>query len=577
MRVVHLELPRIFTLSVKDYMTDAAAALQCAGHAYEQYDINPNFWKWLLGLSTPHSPRDLFEPLLRAGEGEDLWKVLAETRAHLNDISRLYGMHVALTGIHLPREVINSSYAMCTLVADNYGIGLFSNFFQHLDEKLHLRNADLISLGLESPEGVFWALQLAAWLRAADSTAHICITRHAWENFTLLHHIDDLAKNPWFFGIIQSVILYQEEIPETLLQLVKVLEGCDKAGLQNIAIKQEDGVKILHPPAEKRTELRKANTGYAIPPRYFEAMDVPAEHLVYCMAMVRNKCFYKKCTFCVQIAKHISDHAYAEGADVVRALDAFAELQRHGIQMVNFMDEAMRPVDIREFCAGILARGIKTRWVGRMIAAAHPDRDLLARMKEAGCVEILFGLETFDPALGADMGKISRLHENAVETETMIESFLDAGLFLILSMIYEFPTERPEARHQTLASMKRLQAKSRRFAMIFNRFHLLHLSKMYQNPAAYNIARIEPRLPENDLQYHFDYEPAAAHPRACDDELREMHRLSLAIPEDHYAAILQQHGKDLLDMAYFLDYVSIGFRHRARKDATLLAELFERA
>jgi hypothetical protein len=576
MRVVHVELPRTFTLSVKEYMTEAAALLSAAGHGFEQHDINPNFWKWVLGLSTPRSPRDLFEPLINVEANEGIWPLLAELRGHLNDVTRHYGMPLDLDGIRLPREVLNSSYAMCTLVADNFGIGLFANFFQHMEEKLRLRDAGLISLGLESPEGVFWALQLAAWLRAAGSEAHICIARHAWENFTLLHHIEDLAKNPWFFGVISSVILHQEDLPETLAELAQVVCGGDCATLRNIAAKRAERVELIPPAAEKRIELRTARRGYAVPAEYFHAMDVPAEHLVYSMAMVRNKCFYKKCTFCVQIAKHIADHAYAEGPEVERALDACAALEGHGVGMVNFMDEAMRPVDIRGFCAGIAARGLKTRWVGRMIAAAHPDRALLAAMKEAGCVEILFGLETFDPALAKDLGKISRLHEDAGETEKMIESFLEAGLFLILSMIYEFPTERPEARRRTLESMKRLQGKSDRFAMIFNRFHLMHRSKIYENPAGFNIGAIEPRVAENDLQYLFNYTQAEGLPQAGGDELREMHRMSLGVPEEIYPGALERHGRELLDLAYFLDYVSIGFRYRAQRNATLIADLFAR-
>ena len=84
---------------------------------------------------------------------------------------------------------------------------------------------------------------------------------------------------------------------------------------------------------------------------------------------------------------------------------------------------------------------MRIHWVGRMIAAANPSVDLLHTMKEAGCIEVLFGLETFDHDVAADMGKVSRSHHDAGVTSAMIERFLDAGLFLILSMIYEFPTE----------------------------------------------------------------------------------------------------------------------------------------
>ncbi len=71
MKIVHMEMPRIFTLSVKEYMTDVAAALAGAGHVYEQFDINPNFWKWVLGLSTPRSPGDLFFPVVNLRREEN--------------------------------------------------------------------------------------------------------------------------------------------------------------------------------------------------------------------------------------------------------------------------------------------------------------------------------------------------------------------------------------------------------------------------------------------------------------------------------------------------------------------------
>ncbi len=165
-----------------------------------------------------------------------------------------------------------------------------------------------------------------------------------------------------------------------------------------------------------------------------------------------------------------------------------------------------------------------------MIAAANPNREILRLMKEAGCTEILFGLETFDPRLSADMGKVSKSHDNAAETAAMVESFLEAGLFVILSMIYEFPTERGESRRATLSSIEALAKKSNRFAMIFNRFHLLHESAIYKSPEQFNIQRVEARLPENDLQYHFQYACAEDLGGACAQELAMLARLRLGLP-----------------------------------------------
>jgi hypothetical protein len=575
MKIVHVELPRFFTLSVKEYMTETASALQSGGHEFAQYDINPNFWRWLMALSTPHSPGDCFEAIVAAGSSQKLWPAMAELQAHFRDIGRLYGVPVNLQGLGLSRAVVESSYAMCSLVADNFGCALFANFFSHVDERLGLRQADVVTLGLDNPEGVFWALQLASWLRTAGSSAHIGIARHSWENYSLLHHIDDLAKNAWFFSVIDSVILYQEEIAQTMRSLVAVLDGSAPAeDLHNIAIKTGDAVRVIAPRPADRTAVRIADGGYRIPHEYFTSMCVPLEDIVYCMSMVRNKCFYKKCSFCVQVAKHISDNAYSEAADVKRSLDACQELLRHGVGMVNFMDEAMRPVDLRDFCAGLQERQLRIHWVGRMIAAANPSVDLLHTMKEAGCIEVLFGLETFDHDVAADMGKVSRSHHDAGVTSAMIERFLDAGLFLILSMIYEFPTETNEARQRTLNNMDELFSRTGRVATIFNRFHLFHKSRMYQDPAAFNIKTIQSRLPENDLQYYFDYDCERPHPPATAAELATMHRLTLGLREDRYAALLNRHGRDLLDMAYFLDYGSMGFRQRAEHDSVLSYELF---
>lgn len=574
MRIVHVELPRFFTLTVKDYLVETAAALEADGHSFEQFDINPNWWRFVLGLSTPHSPRDLFEPLLAARVDETFWPLLAEVRAHLADVGRLYGVRLGLAGLQLEPAVRDSSYGMCTLVADNYGCTLFSNFFQQLESRLHVLQADVISLGCEGQEGVFWAILLAAWIRSAGSSAHITIGRHAWENFSLLPHVDDLAKNPWFFGVISSIILYQEDLPDTMRRLVAHLAGGAFEGLRNIALKRGEAVSIVPPEERQRTEVRVAEPGYKIPPEYFKAMEVPAEHLVYAMVMVRNKCFYNRCNFCVQTAKHISDQAYSQSAEIQRALAGCEELLRHGVRMVNFMDEAMRPVDLREFCAGVQARGLKLHWVGRMIAAAHPNRALLGLMKQAGCAEILFGLETFDPQLSADMGKVSKAHASAAATSAMVEAFLDAGLFVLLSMIYEFPTERPEARRETLERIAALQAKTLRFAMIFNPFHLLSEARMFKHPADFNIARIVPRLPEHDLQYGFEYECREPLPKATAEERETMQRLRLGLSPERYASVLTRYGAELSEMAFFLDYVSVGLKYRVENDATLLVGAF---
>ena len=161
----------------------------CRATRIRQYDANPPYWRWLTQLSTPYSRGDCLAPVLESLPGDHFWETLAEITRHLRDVSTLYGAKVTLRGIELPRQALDSTYAMCSLIADNFGCMLFSGFFQRLDERVHFSGADVITLGCDYQEGVLWALNLAAWMRARGSKAHICIARHGFENFSLLHHI----------------------------------------------------------------------------------------------------------------------------------------------------------------------------------------------------------------------------------------------------------------------------------------------------------------------------------------------------------------------------------------------------
>src|ERR1022692_2437815 len=125
MKVIHLELPRLFTFTVKEYLVDVANAMEESGHQFRQYDANPVFWTWLMGLSSPHSPGDPLQTLLSAFDNPNqVWPALREIRHHLSDIGRMYGVELSLRGVRLSETVAKSTYAMCSMVANNAGCGM---------------------------------------------------------------------------------------------------------------------------------------------------------------------------------------------------------------------------------------------------------------------------------------------------------------------------------------------------------------------------------------------------------------------------------------------------------------------
>jgi hypothetical protein len=206
-----------------------------------------------------------------------------------------------------------------------------------------------------------------------------------------------------------------------------------------------------------------------------------------------------------------------------------------------------------------------------MIAAAHPDTATLRLMREAGCTEILFGIESFDPAVARDMGKISGRSDTADETLAMIQTYLDTGLFVILSMIYDFPTEPAASRAATRALAEKIAADSDRTVFIFNRFALFHTSVAYHEPLRFGIEPPAPAQPHNDIQYAFPWRRLSDPSPVTAVETELYRRLKFGLGEEAYAALIAAHTPELVEMAHFFDYNSVGFVHRARHDRTFLS------
>jgi len=570
MNVIHLELPRHFTFTVKEYQVEAKRQLEEDGHGFRQLDLNIEFWRWLLDLATPHNPAGCFDALASASTAGAMAAGLVQVQAQLRDIALYYGLEIGLGGLRLRKAVLDSSKAIGCLIGNYHGGGLFAAFFQELDAKYQLSEAALVSLGLDNQEGVFWALEFAAWMKSSGNRSHVCIARHSHENFSLQHHLDDLRQNAFFFSLIDSAIVQEEGLPLSLRGLAHFLQSGERHRLTNLMLKEVEG-EIASIPLDDATrqKSRQASSDYLIPDDYFSTMPVRRDQLVYSMAMIRNKCFYKQCTFCVQIAKHLEDAFYATGPELDRALAACRELKSHGVGMVNFSDEAMKPHDLKRFCHALLESGLKTSWVGRMIASANLDTAALQQMKNAGCTEILFGMETFDQATAADMGKVTGRGPGVMGGMEAVEHLLKADIFVILSCIHAFPTASVNSLKADLDAADRYLDRTRKVVFIFNRFALFHQSAIFKSPSAYGISP-EARSPENDLQYAFSYQ--SRRPAPIEDDPR-LSRLRLGLVESEYGPLLAAWGAEILVMAGQVDYSSVGLWWRATRNRSLLHDL----
>jgi radical SAM superfamily enzyme YgiQ (UPF0313 family) len=81
------------------------------------------------------------------------------------------------------------------------------------------------------------------------------------------------------------------------------------------------------------------------------------------------------------------------------------------------------------------------------------DKDLLRLMKEAGCWQVLFGLESGDPRMLERLNKGSSVEQNALAVQLALE----AGLGVRGDFIIGTPGETMESLENTLAFTKRVK------------------------------------------------------------------------------------------------------------------------
>jgi len=144
-----------------------------------------------------------------------------------------------------------------------------------------------------------------------------------------------------------------------------------------------------------------------------------------------------RCTFC---ANHVTGRVYRwrSSANVVAEMKALRE--RHGVMHFPFWDDAFtaRRLRMLELCDAILAepslRGATWTCItpGNMVRAGD-----LARMREAGCVAINFGIESGD----YNILRVIQKGQKPEQVRAAVDAAKAAGMTTIVNFMFGFPEE----------------------------------------------------------------------------------------------------------------------------------------
>jgi radical SAM superfamily enzyme YgiQ (UPF0313 family) len=156
-----------------------------------------------------------------------------------------------------------------------------------------------------------------------------------------------------------------------------------------------------------------------------------------------------KCTFCNSAETALRTRSAEHVVDEIQRLQ-----DRYGIREVSFYDDTFTiyKQNVARLCELILEREIDLTWscFARTDCVSPP---LLAKMRAAGCHQILFGIESADPQILENIRKPIDMGQ----TRKAVRMVQDAGIAVRAAFMFGNPGETTESMRRTIEFAKDLE------------------------------------------------------------------------------------------------------------------------
>lgn len=544
MRVLHLDTPRGLSFTLKEWNGKCHNALQGNWH---QIDLNFDFWQWILR----DDQTGLFEKLVDLHQYNSIesTQILNECKSELSRCGTSLESEINFTGILFPKKVFQSTNSLIEYVKKSPDRNFFANYFKHLCEQFMLLSGySLISLGVDSKDGLVFASLLADFIHDTDPDVRVCLTRHQFENYSLVNSFDDLVQEGSLFNIFDAIVRYEEQAGEAISSLHCFYTTGKRDNLTNIAVLTEQG--ILTFPPNNNFSFHTSSVDKS----YIDSTLVPPDRLVYFFPLIRNACYYAKCSFCVQNERYLKLQGNKQKKELDRTIKTIDELASIGLTKFSFSDQALHPKTINAF-AQMRKGKPNIQWCGRMLLDPQVfSNEFMNTLKKSGCKEILFGAESFSQQTLKEMRK--EFGVDAIKLRSLISLFKDYGIDIVLSLIFAFPTEQDEDFESITMPLLCEIAKNSNISIILNRFALFRHTEIENSPTEFGVVKMfEAYLLEEKRDYvdRFGRDSRKPHPK----ELCYREMLSLSLRGSHLSNDIRTEGT-------YIDYSSIGLQYRWR-------------
>lgn len=157
-----------------------------------------------------------------------------------------------------------------------------------------------------------------------------------------------------------------------------------------------------------------------------------------------------KCTFCLgsYLGGKVRMHSVKYLIDVIKNLQ-----EKYGIREINFYDDTFTTyrAKVREFCRAIIDGKMDLTWVC-FARTDFIDAETLKLMKQAGCHQVMYGIESGNEEILKGINKMTRLDK----VKEVIDMTKKAGIECRAAFMLGNPGETEETMKQTLEFAKYL-------------------------------------------------------------------------------------------------------------------------
>ena len=214
------------------------------------------------------------------------------------------------------------------------------------------------------------------------------------------------------------------------------------------------------------------------------------------------------CEFCTAVRMFGRKYRMRNPKKVVDELEFL--YKKYGEKQYTFYDDTFTVDQTRteEICNEILRRGLKIKWDCET-RVDMVTKDLLLKMREAGCIAVWYGVEAGSQKVGDAMGK-------GISTQQTFNAFKwtkEAGLIAVASIILGFPGETKETAWESVKLLETINPDEIG----------IYIATPYPGTPMYDYVTKMGWLKIHDFNKYDTATPTFESPTMSMEELREIH------------------------------------------------------